>query len=95
MTNQFIYNFKKLRVFFQQIEKFVEKISSPKLCGSRKKHSTQQALLNLLKNWQKTLNKSGVLGAVLIDLSKVYECLLHDVLTAKLVAYGFEDYATS
>ena len=30
-----------------------------------------------------------------MDLSKVYECLLHDVLTAKLVAYGFEDYATS
>ena len=42
------------RVLFEQIEKFFEKILSPKLCGFRKGHSTQHALLNLLKNWQKT-----------------------------------------
>ena len=44
-----------MRVFFEQIEKFSVKILSPKLCGFRKGHSTQHALLNLLKNWQKTL----------------------------------------
>ena len=42
------------RVIFEQTEKFSEKILSPKLCGFRKGHSTQHALLNLLKNWQKT-----------------------------------------
>ena len=42
------------RVLFKQIEKFSEKILSPKLCVFRKGHSTQHALLNLLKNWQKT-----------------------------------------
>ena len=30
----------------------VYKILSPKLCGFRKGHSTQHALLNLLKNWR-------------------------------------------
>ena len=82
------------RVLFEQIEKFSEKILSPKLCGFRKGHSTQHALLNLLKNWQKTLDKSGVIGTVLMDLSKAYDCLPHDLLIAKLVAYGFEDSAT-
>ena len=38
------------RVLFEQIETFSEKILSPKLCGFRKGHSTQHALLNLLKN---------------------------------------------
>ena len=38
------------RVLSEQIERFSEKILSPKLCGFRKGHSTQHALLNLLKN---------------------------------------------
>ena len=83
------------RVLFEQIEKFSEKFLSPKLCGFRKGHSTQHALLNLLKNWQKTLDKSGVIGTVLMDLSKAYNCLPHDLLIAKWSAYGFEDSAAS
>ena len=62
-------------VLSEQIEKFSDKILSPKLCGFRKGHSTQYALLNLLKNWQKTLDKSGVIGTVLMDVSKAYDCL--------------------
>ena len=65
------------------------------MCGFRKGHSTQHALLNLLKNWQKALDKSGVIGTVLMDLSKANDCLPHDLLIAKLSAYGFEDSATS
>ena len=80
------------RVLFEQIEDFSEKIS-PKSCGFRKSHSTQHALLNLLKNWQKTLDKSGVIG--LMNLSKAYDCLPHDLLIDKVAAYGFEDSATS
>ena len=41
------------RVLFEQIEKFSEKILSPKLCGFRKGHSTQHSLLNLLRNCKK------------------------------------------
>ena len=41
------------RFLFEQIEKFAKEILSPNLCGFRKCHSTQHALLNLLKNWRK------------------------------------------
>ena len=83
------------RVLFEQMEKFSEKILSSKLCSFRKGHFTQHTFLNLLKNWQKTLGKSGVIGTVLMDLSKAYDCIPHDLLIAKLSAYGFEDSATS
>ena len=65
------------------------------MCGFRKGHSTQHALVNVLKNWQKALDKSGVIGTVLMDLSKAYDCLLHNLFIAKFAAYGFEDSATS
>ena len=53
-------------------------------------HSTQHALLNLLKNWQKCLDKSGIVGAVLMYLSKACDCLPHELFLAKLSAYGFD-----
>ena len=69
---------------------FSVKILSPKLCGFRIGHSTQHFLLNLLKNWQKTLYKSGVIETVLMDLTKAYDCLPYDLLIAKLSAYGLK-----
>ena len=69
------------------------KILSPKLCGFRKEHSTQHALLNMLKNRQKCLDKSGVVGTVLMNLTKAYNCLPHDLLLAKRSAYGFDESA--
>ena len=64
------------------------------MCDFIKNHSTQLDLLDLLKGWEKGLDKSGVIGTVLMDLRKVYDCRPHDLLIAKLAAYGFEDSAT-
>ena len=77
----------------QQVEDFANKILSPKLCAFRKGHSTQHALLNLLKNRQKCLDRSRVVGVLLMDFSKAYDCLPHGLLLAKLSAYVFDEYA--
>ena len=67
----------------------VEEHLSPYLCGYRKGFSTQQALLSLLERWKNVLDKKGYGGAVLMDLSKAFDTLNHDLLIAKLHAYGF------
>ena len=62
----------------------VEEYLSPYLCGYRKGFSTQQVLLSLLERWKNTLDKKGYGGAVLMDLSKAFDTLNHDLLIAQL-----------
>ena len=81
------------KFLYQQIEDFSNKILHPKLCGFRKGHPTQHALLNLLKSWQKCFDKSGVVGTVLMNLSKAYDFLPNDLILAKILTYGFDESA--
>ena len=60
-----------------------------KLCGFRKAHITQYASFDLLTSWKTSLSRGGVVGSILMDLSKVYECLKDDLLLAKPQAYGY------
>ena len=61
------------------------------LCGFRKAYSTQHALFRLLEKWQKELDSGWVISTILMDLSKAYDCLPHDLLKAKLEAYGLDN----
>ena len=76
------------RIIFNQLLKIIETKLSKYLCGFRRGYSTQHCLLNLLQAWQKHLSNSGKVGAVLMDLSKAFDVLPHDLLIAKLWAYG-------
>ena len=57
-----------------------------RVCGFRKANLTQHALLRLIQSRQKELDHSGFAGTILMDLSKAYNCLPHDLMVAKLEA---------
>ena len=62
-------------------------ILAHRMSGYRKKHSCQTLLLNMVEQWKQTMDKGEYVGAVLIDLSKAFDCLPHGLLIAKLKAY--------
>ena len=78
------------KLIYQQINAFFENKLSPLLCGFRSRYSTQHALLNLINKWHSCLDNSGVVGTVLMDLSKAFDCLPNELVLAKLHAYGVD-----
>ena len=58
-------------------------------CGFRKGYNVQHCLLAMLKKWKNAVDKGKIFGALLTDLSKAFDSLSHDLLIAKLNAYGF------
>ena len=75
---------------YDQLYIYINNFLNELLCGFRKAHSTQHALFKLLQSWQKELDNSGFIGIIPMDLSKAYDCLSHDLLFAKLGAYGLD-----
>ena len=61
----------------------------PYLCAYREGYSTQHALLRLIEKCRSFLDVKGFAGAILMDLSKAFDCLNHELFIAKLEAYGF------
>ena len=78
------------RLFYDQLSEYLERYLNTLLCGFRKAHSTQHALFKLLQAWKEELDKSGFVGTILMDLSKAYACLPHDLLIAKFEAYDID-----
>ena len=73
------------RVLFDQLTNFF----TPLLCGFRKGYSFQYELVNLLQKRKKSLYEPDrIVGTLLMDLSKTYDCVNHELIIAKLVAYA-------
>ena len=67
----------------------VHNFLSPYLCGYRQGFNTQLALLSVIEKCKNILDKQGYGGVLLMDLSKAFDTLSHDLLTTKLHVYGF------
>ena len=77
------------RIIDKQIVAYITPFLSSLLFGFRKGHNVQHALVRLLEKLKISLDEGGKAGTVLMDLSKAFDCIRHDLLIAKLHAYGF------
>ena len=72
----------------EQFKPFMEGFLSQFISAYRENYSSCHVLTRLIENWKDSLDKNFVTGAVLMDLSKAFDCIPHDLLIAKLHAYG-------
>ena len=57
----------------------------------RKYYSSQHVLIRLLEEWRKCLDNNYVVGGVLVDLSKSFDCVPQNLLIAKFESYGINE----
>ena len=79
------------RIMHDQLSSYFDSIFDPRLCGFRSKYSTQHALIRMIGQWSECLDRSGKVGAIIMDLSKAFDCIDHKLLVAKLSAYGLDE----
>ena len=77
------------KIMHDQTSQYINSFLTPYLCCYRRGFSTHQALLSLIEKWKIVPDSKGYGGAVLMDPSKAFDTINHDLLIAKLHVYGF------
>ena len=65
-------------------------IFSQNQCGFQEGFSVVNCLFPMIEKWRESLDQGSAYGALLTDLSKTFDCLPHELIIAKLHAYGVD-----
>ena len=78
------------KVLAIQLGEYFENIFDQALSFFRAGYSCQDILLSLVEKWKMSLRDHKHAVAILMDLSKAFDCM-HGLLLAKLEAYGLSE----
>ena len=67
------------KVIYNQLSDYSNNFLNEVLCDFRKAHCTQHALFKLLQSWQKSLDCGSFVETLLMDLSKAYDFIPHEL----------------
>lgn len=65
------------------------------LSAFRPGYGCQSVLLKIVEDWKLAFDHKKYTAAIMMDLSKAFDCIPHDLILAKLNAYGLTNAATS
>ena len=77
----------------EQLTPFLDETLSTFIAAYRKAYSTQHVLIRLVEDWKSKLDNDFLVGSVFMDLSKAFDSIPHELIIAKLHAYGFDENA--
>ncbi len=70
-------------VIVDQLSEYCERYFSKSISGFRKGHDSQGVIIRFSESIKSHLDNNNVTAAVLIDLSKAFDCLPYDLLLSK------------
>ena len=73
----------------EQFKPFLDDFLSHYMVAYKVHYSSSRALMRQIEQLKKSFDENFVAGTVLMDVPKVFDCIPHDLLIAKLQAYGF------
>jgi len=79
------------RAINTQLTKFFDQHFNTYLSAFRPGYGCQTTLLKIIEDWKRALDENKYVASVLMDLSKAFDCLPHDLLSLKLKYYGVSE----
>ena len=76
------------RVLSDQLSVYFKDILSDFISAYRKNYSCESTLLRLTEDLRAGLDNRELVAVISLDLSKAFDCVPHELLLAKLKAYG-------
>ena len=81
------------KVIKDQLVSGLDKYFSPFISAYGKGYSTQHVIIRLVEECRERLDNSYIVGKILIDFSKAFDCISRFLINAKLASYGLDDTA--
>ena len=81
------------KVLFDQLYDVFQPLFSSYISGSLRWHSCCTVLVKMVDDWRLALDSKKVTASIAVDLSKAFDSICHNLLLAKLRAYGVGEEA--